>query len=137
MKNKNVKRIEKMEEILDNANRIMDELEEKFEELREYQGKIKELEEYYTGEDWKEDFKLDEEGKLIEARLYPPAQKARLGGVVQGILSGNASRSSDDKTDVNSANTDYAILARIAREIENIGLTFDINSVDSYIKFMK
>ena len=66
MKNKNVKRIEKMEEILDNANRIMDELEEKFEELREYQGQIKELEEYYTGEDWKEDFKLDEEGKLPE-----------------------------------------------------------------------
>ena len=66
MKNKNVKRIEKMEEILDNANRIMDELEEKFEELREYQEKIKELEEYYTGEDWKEDFELDEEGKLPE-----------------------------------------------------------------------
>ena len=66
MKNININRIKKMEEILDNANRIMDELEGKFEELREYQGKIKELEEYYTGEDWKEDFELDEEGKLPE-----------------------------------------------------------------------
>ena len=66
MKNKNVKRIEKMEEILNNANRIMDEIEGKFEELREYQEKIKELEEYYTGDDWKEDFELDEAGELPE-----------------------------------------------------------------------
>ena len=66
MKNININRIKKMEEILDNANRIMDELEEKFEELREYQTKIKELEEYYTGDDWKEDFELDEAGELPE-----------------------------------------------------------------------
>lgn len=74
---KAVKRIQEMEEILDHANKIINEFESKISELESIQPDIKKLEKYYTGKDWKADFKLDEEGKL------PPDLK-------RGVLSEDA-----------------------------------------------
>ena len=63
-----------MEEILDNGNAVMDKLEKAFEEgsgigdlileFEKIQPDIQKLEEYYTGKYWKNDLRLDEEGKL-------------------------------------------------------------------------
>ena len=63
-----------MEEILDNASGVMDKLEKAFgegagiddliTELEQMQPDIQKLEEYYTGKYWKNDLRLDEEGKL-------------------------------------------------------------------------
>ena len=74
---KAVKRIQEMEEILDHANKVIKELESKISELESIQPDIQKLEKYYTGKDWKADFKLDEEGKL------PPDLK-------RGVLSEDA-----------------------------------------------
>ena len=74
---KAVKRIQEMEEILDHANKVIKELESKISELKSIQPDIQKLEKYYTGKDWKSDFKLDEEGKL------PPDLK-------RGVLSEDA-----------------------------------------------
>ena len=74
---KAVKRIQEMEEILDHANKVINELESKISELESIQPDIQKLEKYYTGKDWKADFKLDEEGKL------PPDLK-------RGVLSEDA-----------------------------------------------
>ena len=67
-------RIILMEEILDNGNAVMDKLEKAFEEgsgiseliseFEKIQPDIQKLEEYYTGKYWKNDLRLDEEGKL-------------------------------------------------------------------------
>ncbi|WP_242945148.1 DUF4298 domain-containing protein [Oribacterium sp. C9] len=57
-------RIYQMEAILDAAVQKMDALEKKIGEYKEYQAKIAELEAYYTSQQWKEDFAMDEEGKL-------------------------------------------------------------------------
>lgn len=65
MKNqKAIARITEMEEILDRATKTMDELEAKIEELHMLQSEIQKLEAYYTGKQRKQDFKLDEEGKI-------------------------------------------------------------------------
>lgn len=61
---KAVERIKEMEEILDRASKVMDELESKIAELESLQSDIQKLEKYYTGKKWKSDLKLDEEGKL-------------------------------------------------------------------------
>ena len=67
-------RIILMEEILDNATAVMDKLEKAFKEgsgiseliseFEKIQPDIQKLEEYYTGKYWKNDLRLDEEGKL-------------------------------------------------------------------------
>lgn len=61
---KAVERIREMEEILDRANRVIDEIESQITELEALRPYIQKLENYYTGKDWKNDFKLDEEGRL-------------------------------------------------------------------------
>ena len=61
---KAVERIREMEEILDRANRVINEIESQITELEALRPDIQKLENYYTGKDWKNDFKLDEEGKL-------------------------------------------------------------------------
>ena len=61
---KAIERIKEMEEILDRASKVMDELESKIAELESIQSDIQKLEKYYTGKKWKSDLKLDEEGKL-------------------------------------------------------------------------
>ena len=61
---KAVKRIQEMEEILDHANKVIAEIESKISELESIQPDIQKLEKYYTGKDWKSDFRLDEEGRL-------------------------------------------------------------------------
>ena len=63
-----------MEEILDNGTAVMDKLEKAFDEgtgideliseFEQIQPDIIKLEEYYTGKYWKNDVRLDEEGKL-------------------------------------------------------------------------
>ncbi|MBQ3355681.1 MAG: DUF4298 domain-containing protein [Oscillospiraceae bacterium] len=64
MKKAATERVRRMEAILDAANEKMDALECAMNELIAYQNEIQQLEAYYTGEDWKNDFALDEAGKL-------------------------------------------------------------------------
>lgn len=57
-------RIKAMEAIFDKAAKVMQDLEKHMSRFEDIQSDIKKLEAYYTSEDWKSDFKLDEEGKL-------------------------------------------------------------------------
>ncbi len=59
-----VKRIIEMESILEEALRRMDKAEEVPEALLAYQSEIKKLDVYYSSQDWKDDFALDEDGRL-------------------------------------------------------------------------
>ena len=59
-----VERIKQMEEILDEATVLLDELDEKLSEYERLLPRIKKLEEYYTGKLWEDDLALDEAGKL-------------------------------------------------------------------------
>ncbi len=59
-----IERISQMEEILDRASSVMAELEKNLSELESLQPDIQKLEAYYTGKDWKADFRLAEQGKL-------------------------------------------------------------------------
>ncbi len=59
-----IDRINRMESILDSVSAKMEDPGLTKEELEDLQPKIKLLELYYTGNAWKEDFSLDEEGKL-------------------------------------------------------------------------
>ena len=59
-----VNRITEMESILDEALRRMEKAEECPKDLLDYQSEIKKLDDYYSGQDWKDDFSLDEEGLL-------------------------------------------------------------------------
>ena len=59
-----IRRISKMEAILDRALTILDKAEECPQDLLDYQPKIKKLDKYYSGKKWKYDFSLDEEGLL-------------------------------------------------------------------------
>lgn len=59
-----IERITKMEAILEQATAAMDELEQKIDNLYKMQDDIKKLEAYYSSEEWKRDFALDEKGKL-------------------------------------------------------------------------
>lgn len=58
------KRISEMEEILDRATALIAGLEKDLDGFEKLQSDIQKLEAYYTGSDWKNDLKLDEEGKL-------------------------------------------------------------------------
>lgn len=55
-----------MENILDQAIQKMDMLEKKIAEYEAFQPEIQKLEAYYTSRQWKEDYAMDEEGKLPE-----------------------------------------------------------------------
>ena len=59
-----VRRISEMESILDEALSRMDEAVESPKALLDYQSEIKKLEEYYSSQNWKDDYALDEEGLL-------------------------------------------------------------------------
>lgn len=61
---KAVKRISEMEAILDEAHKRIHALEEAIEAFEEYQDSIRELDRYYSGKDWKNDFEADERGEL-------------------------------------------------------------------------
>ena len=82
-----IERISQMEEILDRASSVMAELEKNLSELESLQPDIQKLEAYYTGKDWKADFRLDEQGKLpkdlkrgvlSEDAIYDLLEKNRL-----------------------------------------------------------
>ena len=55
-----------MENILDKATYMMDTLEKKIAEYGEFQSAIKKLEAYYTSQQWKDDYAMDEAGKFPE-----------------------------------------------------------------------
>ena len=59
-----VKRIIEMESILDEALNRMDNAEEAPEALLDYKSEIERIDEYYHGQEWREDFALDEAGLL-------------------------------------------------------------------------
>lgn len=59
-----IERIQKMENILDTAHEMLDALETASAELKAYQSEIRKHEAYYTSEDWKNDYALEEAGKL-------------------------------------------------------------------------
>lgn len=58
-----IERISHMEKCLDDSRVAIDRLSRALEEYRNVQGKIRELEGYYSGE-WRNDFEDDEAGKL-------------------------------------------------------------------------
>lgn len=60
------KHLFEMEGILNRATQKMDALEKKIEEYKEFQSEIQKLEAYYTSQQWKEDFEMDEKGELPE-----------------------------------------------------------------------
>ena len=51
-----------MENILDKATQKMDALEKKIEEYEAFQPEIRKLEAYYTSQQWKDDYAMDEAG---------------------------------------------------------------------------
>ena len=55
-----------MENILDKATYMMDTLEKKIAEYEEFQSAINKLEAYYTSQQWKDDYAMDEAGKIPE-----------------------------------------------------------------------
>ena len=61
---KGVKHISEMEEIFDKVLQTQSAFEKAIEEYRELQSEIGKLEEYYSSEQWKEDFAADERGEI-------------------------------------------------------------------------
>ncbi|WP_081843174.1 DUF4298 domain-containing protein [Butyrivibrio sp. WCE2006] len=59
-----IQRVTGMEGIYDRALKIMDNVENDQEEFLNYQAELMKLADYYSSPDWKDDFALDEEGKL-------------------------------------------------------------------------
>ena len=57
-----------MELILERARDMLDLLDEKITEFKEFQSEIQKLEEYYASPQWKKDFAMDEAG-LFPAEL--------------------------------------------------------------------
>ena len=55
-----------MEAILDKAIQKMDALEARIADYENFQSEIMKLEEYYSSQQWKDDFTLDEEGDFTE-----------------------------------------------------------------------
>ena len=51
-----------MESILDKATQKIDDLEKKIAEYEDFQSEIKKLEAYYTSQQWKDDYAMDEAG---------------------------------------------------------------------------
>lgn len=60
------KHIFEMEAILDKVIQKMDALEARIADYQELQSEIRKLEEYYTSQQWKDDFALDEAGEFPE-----------------------------------------------------------------------
>ena len=56
--------IYQMEAILDRATDRLDALEKKIKEYKELQSEIQKLEAYYTSQQWKDDFAMDEAGEF-------------------------------------------------------------------------
>ena len=59
-----VERIKKMEEILDEGTGIVLELEHAVDRYTAFADKIDELEQYYTGGQWRKDYEDDDAGRL-------------------------------------------------------------------------
>ena len=57
-------RITLMEQYLDDADAVMKAYSDALRAYREIQPKLRELAEYYSGEDWRKDFEDDEAGRL-------------------------------------------------------------------------
>ena len=55
-----------MESILEKATGKMDELERQMAEYEAFQSEIRKLEEYYSSQQWKDDFAMDEKGEFPE-----------------------------------------------------------------------
>lgn len=70
-------RITDMETLLDESREALDRLTEALEGFAAAQENIRVLDEYYTGEEWREDYEADEQG------LLPP-------GLKRGVLSEDA-----------------------------------------------
>lgn len=62
--NQAIIRISNMEAILDEASKRIEAFEKASVDLKSYQEEIAKLEAYYTSDEWKKDYVLDEEGKL-------------------------------------------------------------------------
>ena len=61
-----IERITYYENILNEATRVLDDLEAAYERYEAVQAKIAELEKYYTSATWRKDFEASEAGKLPE-----------------------------------------------------------------------
>ncbi len=61
---KDFKHLSEMEEIFDKVLQTQSAFEKAIEEYRELQSEIGKLEEYYSSEQWKEDFAADERGEI-------------------------------------------------------------------------
>ncbi len=58
------KRISEMEEIFDEVAAAQDSLERAVDNYKSLQDKVRKLEDYYSGDQWKEDFAMDEQGEI-------------------------------------------------------------------------
>lgn len=74
---KKIQRVKRMETILDRGNAAVAALLEAVEAYLEEEGSIRELEAYYLGREWREDFEADEAG------MFPSGMK-------RGVLSEDA-----------------------------------------------
>ncbi len=102
MNTKQIERITLMEQYLDESGAVLKGYAESLRAFREIQPKLRELAEYYAGEDWRRDFEDDEAGKLPH-------------DLKRGVLS------EDSVYDVLSQNTDLQaetleVMAEILRE---------------------
>ena len=61
-----IKRIQYMEQLLDESKKILQEYSQALEAYRNIQTSIQELSNYYTGTEWREDYEADCAGKLPE-----------------------------------------------------------------------
>ncbi|MBR5365863.1 MAG: DUF4298 domain-containing protein [Clostridiales bacterium] len=61
---KQLERIRTMEALLDDARAALDALNNALDGYEKVREEIDRLEAYYTGEDWRQDFEDDEEGRL-------------------------------------------------------------------------
>ena len=64
MSESRIDRIKRMESILDEANRAIDDYYKALGKVAGMQKKIEKLEAYYTGGQWQKDYEYDEKGKL-------------------------------------------------------------------------
>ena len=62
--NREFKRISEMEEIFDEVTAAQDSLERAVDNYKSLQDKVRKLEDYYSGDQWKEDFAMDERGEI-------------------------------------------------------------------------
>lgn len=58
------KRISEMEEIFDEVAAAQQSLERAVDNYKSLQDKVRKLEDYYSGDQWKEDFAMDERGEI-------------------------------------------------------------------------